>query len=99
MISSRQGDLKTAIESHEKSNLIAQEVGDLHRQAIALANKGLALEGLTEMEAALESMRQAENIFRTLNSSYLEKTRRDLQRIQNAMVEVQNSTDSEPSVQ
>jgi tetratricopeptide (TPR) repeat protein len=86
MISSHQGDLRSAIDYHDKSYQIALEIKDLHRQAIALANKGLALEGLTEMEAALDAMRQAEDLFTMLNSDYLEKTRRDLQRVRNAMI-------------
>jgi tetratricopeptide (TPR) repeat protein len=85
MISSHQGNLKTAIEYHQRSHLVAQEIGDLHRQAIAIANKGLALERLTDMEEALAAMRQAEDLFVMLNSEYLDRTRRDIQRIQKGM--------------
>lgn len=86
MISSRQGNLKAAAEYHQQSYAAALELGDLLRQGIALANKGLALEGLTEMESALEVMSQAEELFQILNSSYLAKTRRDLERIRSALV-------------
>lgn len=85
MISSRQGNLKDAVAYHQQSIEAAQESGDLLRQGIALANKGLALEGLTDLEGALKSMSQAEKLFRLLNSSYLEKTRRDLQRVRKAL--------------
>ncbi len=85
MISSHQGNLKVAAEYHEGSFQHAQEIGDLLRQGIALANKGLALEGLTDMEGALEALSHAEEIFRVLNSDYLEKTRRDLIRIRKSI--------------
>ena len=85
MISSRQGDLRAAVEYHQQSFQAAQGVGDLLRQGIALANQGLALEGLTEMEKALDVMSQAEELFSLLNSSYAEKTRRDLERVRNSM--------------
>lgn len=85
MISSRQGNLKEATEYHQQSYQAALELGDLLRQGIALANKGLALEGLTEMEAALEAMSQAETLFKLLNSSYLDKTQRDMERVRKAM--------------
>ena len=85
MISSRQRDLKAAVEYHQQSSQAAQAVGDLLRQGIALANQGLALEGLTEMESALQTMSQAEELFTLLNSSYVEKTRRDLERVRNSM--------------
>ena len=71
MISSRQGNLKAAADYHHQSFQAAQSNGDLLRQGIALANKGLALEGLTKMEEALEVMTQAEEIFRMLNSDYI----------------------------
>jgi tetratricopeptide (TPR) repeat protein len=85
MISSRQGNLKLAAEYHQQSFQAAQENGDLLRQGIALANKGLALEGLTDLEGALEAMNRAEELFTLLNSDYLEKTRRDLKRVRNAL--------------
>lgn len=85
MISSRQGNLKDAVEYHQQSFQAAQNNGDLLRQAIALANKGLALEGLTDMEGALEAMSSAKELFTLLNSDYLEKTQRDLERIRNAL--------------
>lgn len=85
MISSRQGNLKMAVEYHQQSYQAARGVGDLLRQGISLANKGLALEGLTEMERALDAMSQAEELFSLLNSSYVEKTRRDLERVRNSM--------------
>lgn len=86
MISSHQGNLKVAAEYHEGSFQHAQQIGDLLRQGIALANKGLALEGLTDMEGALEALSLAEEIFRVLNSDYLEKTRRDLIRIRKSII-------------
>ena len=85
MISSRQGNLKIAVEYHQQSFQAAQENGDLLRQGIALANKGLALEGLTDLEGALEAMSQAEDLFTILNSDYKEKTHQDLERVRNAL--------------
>lgn len=82
MISSRQGDLKTALEYHQQSFESAQENGDLLRQGIALANQALAVEGLTELDLAFELMSQAQDIFALLNSDYREKTSKDLERIQ-----------------
>ncbi len=86
MISSRQGNLKDAVEYHQQAFLAAEKNGDLLRQGIALANKGLALEGLTDMEGALKAMSLAAEIFTLLNSDYLEKTRRDLERVRNRLV-------------
>jgi len=82
MISSRQGDLKTALEYHQQSFEAAQENEDLLRQGIALANQALAKEGLTELDQAYQLMSQAQEIFILLNSSYQEKTNKDLARIQ-----------------
>jgi len=45
----------------------------------------LALEGLTDLEGALEAMSQAEELFLLLNSDYLEKTRQDLERVRNGL--------------
>ncbi|MCK5793303.1 MAG: tetratricopeptide repeat protein [Anaerolineales bacterium] len=84
MISSRQGDLKTALEYHQQSFESAQENGDLLRQGIALANQALAQEGLTEMDRAHQLMTQAKEIFTLLNSDYQEKTSKDLERIQSS---------------
>ncbi|RLD06900.1 MAG: hypothetical protein DRI65_05795 [Chloroflexota bacterium] len=84
MISSRQGDLKTALEYHQQSLDSAQENGDLLRQGIALANQALAQEGLTEMDRAFKLMSQAQDIFILLNSDYQEKTSKDLERIQSS---------------
>ena len=85
MISSRQGNLKIAAEYHQQSFQAAQEIGDLLRQGIAMANMGLALEGLTDMEGALKAMNLAAELFTLINSDYLEKTRRDIERVHNAM--------------
>ncbi|HDN04948.1 MAG TPA: tetratricopeptide repeat protein [Chloroflexi bacterium] len=85
MIASRQGNLKSAAEYHQQSFQAAHKHGDLLRQGIALANKGLALEGLTDLEGALEAMSQAEELFLLLNSDYLEKTRQDLERVRNGL--------------
>ncbi len=82
MISSRQGDLKTALDYHQHSFESAQENGDLLRQGIALANQALAQEGLTELDHAHQLMTQAKEIFTLLNSDYQKKTSRDLERIQ-----------------
>jgi len=82
MISSRQGDLKTAADYHQKSYISAQENGDLLRQGISLANQALAQEGLTELDQAHQLMSQAQDIFILLNSDYKEKTKHDLRRIQ-----------------
>jgi tetratricopeptide (TPR) repeat protein len=89
MISSRQGDLKTALVYHQNSYQAAQENGDLVRQGISLANQALAQEGLTELDQAHQLMSQAQEIFILLNSDYQEKTRKDLRRIQKS-----RSTDS-----
>ena len=82
MISSRQGDLKTALEYHQQSFEAAQENGDILRQGIALANQALAQEGLTELDQAFQLMSQAQDIFILLNSDYQKKTSKDLLRIQ-----------------
>jgi tetratricopeptide (TPR) repeat protein len=85
MISSRLGDLRSAVEYHQQAYLAACEFGDFHRQGIALANQGLALEGLTEMEQAAAVLEQAEEIFALLNSDYRHKTHRDLERIRTSL--------------
>lgn len=82
MISSRQRNLKTALEYHQMSFQSAQDNGDLLRQGIALANQALALEGLTELDQAHQLMTQAQDIFIILNSDYQKKTSKDLERIQ-----------------
>ena len=82
MISSHQGDLKTALEYHQQSFESAHEDGDLLRQGIALANQALAQEGLTDMDHAYKLMSQARDIFILLNSDYQKKTSKDLERIQ-----------------
>ena len=85
MISSRSQDLRSAVEYHQLAYQIASSQGDLHRQGIALANQGLALEGLTELEAAFQALKQAQEIFLLLNSDYLQKTNQDLERIKTAL--------------
>jgi tetratricopeptide (TPR) repeat protein len=85
MISSHQGDLQSAVGYHQESFQTAQKIGDLLRQGIALANKGLALERLTDLDGALEAMGQAEQLFALLHSDYLEKTREDLERVRSAL--------------
>jgi len=85
MISSRQQDLRSAVDYHQQAYLTAKSLGDLQRQGIALANQGLALEGLTELSEALQVMEQAQEIFSTLKSDYLEKTSKDLKRIKTAL--------------
>lgn len=85
MIASRLGDLKSAVEHHLQAYQHAQAEGDLLRQGIALANQALALEGLTEMSQAEAAMSRAEEIFDSLNSTYGEKTRRDLVRIRKGL--------------
>ncbi|MFO8037301.1 MAG: tetratricopeptide repeat protein [Anaerolineales bacterium] len=85
MISTRQGDLRTAIDYHAQAAQAAEEQGDLHRQGIALANKALALEGLTELQEAQKTMQKAQEIFTTLQSNYRKKTQQDLQRIKKGL--------------
>ncbi|MFN2113931.1 MAG: tetratricopeptide repeat protein [Anaerolineales bacterium] len=85
MISSRLGDLRSAVEFHQQAYLAACEAGDLLRQGIALANQGLALEGLTELEQAAVLLDKAQEIFSLLHSTYREKTAHDLQRIRNSL--------------
>jgi tetratricopeptide (TPR) repeat protein len=85
MISSRQQDLRSAVDYHQQAYLTAKSLGDLQRQGIALANQGLALEGLTELDKALQVIEQAQEIFSTLKSDYLEKTSKDLERIKTSM--------------
>ncbi|NOQ39541.1 MAG: tetratricopeptide repeat protein, partial [Anaerolineales bacterium] len=85
MISSRQQDLKSAVDYHQQAYLTAKSLGDLQRQGIALANQGLALEGLTELNKALQVIEQAQEIFTMLKSDYLEKTSKDLERIKTAL--------------
>lgn len=81
MISSRRKDLPQAVRYHQQAAALAEETGDLHRQAIALANQALALEGLTELKRARQIMQQAHDIFQALQSNYRKKTQKDLQRI------------------
>ncbi len=85
MISSRQQDLRSAVNYHQQAYLTAKSLGDPQRQGIALANQGLALEGLTELDNALQVIEQAQEIFSTLKSDYLEKTSKDLERIKTSM--------------
>ena len=85
MISSRQQDLKSAVDYHQQAYLTAKSLGDLQRQGIALANQGLALEGLTELSKAFQVIEQAQEIFTMLKSDYLEKTNKDLERIKTAL--------------
>lgn len=85
MISSRLGDLRSAAEYHQQAYHSACEGGDLLRQGIALANQGLALEGLTELEGAAVLLEKAQEIFSLLNSTYQEKTQHDLERIRNSL--------------
>lgn len=85
MISSRLGDLRSAVEYHHQAFQSARDGGDLLRQGIALANQGLALEGLTELEQAAAALEQAEDIFILLNSDFHEKTQRDLERIRRSL--------------
>jgi len=85
MISSRGGDLRSAVEYHQQAFETAKSLGDLQRQGIALANQGLALEGLTELNKAHQSMQQAQELFSRIKSDYLDKTRIDLERIRKAL--------------
>ena len=85
MISSRQGDLRSAVEFHQQAFETANSLGDLQRQGIALANQGLALEGLTELNEAFQAMQGAQELFSRINSDYLEKTKIDLERIRKAL--------------
>ncbi|MBS1249423.1 MAG: hypothetical protein MAG431_01003 [Chloroflexi bacterium] len=86
-IYSRQKDLRTAINYHQKAIELAIDIGDPHRQAIASANKALALEALTELEDAHQSMTEAQALFQMLNSDYAAKTQKDLARIREALGE------------
>ena len=81
MISARQADLKTALDYHRLAYEKAQEIGDLLRQGIALANQALALEGLTELDQAYQLLVEAQDIFILLNSDYQLKIKKDLSRI------------------
>jgi len=85
MISSRQQDLRSAVDYHQQAYLIAKSLGDLQRQGIALANQGLALEGLTELSEAFQVLEQAQEIFTLLKSDYLKKTNKDLERIKTSL--------------
>ena len=85
MISSRQQDLRSAVDYHQQAFLTAKSLGDLQRQGIALANQGLALEGLTELSEAFQVISQAQEIFSTLKSDYLKKTSKDLERIKTGL--------------
>ncbi len=86
-IYSRQKDLRTAIEYHQKAINLSTKIGDPHRQAIALANKALAHEALTETEDAYQAMQEAQSIFQTLNSEYASKTQKNLARIRKTLDE------------
>jgi tetratricopeptide (TPR) repeat protein len=81
MISARRGDHRGALREYRRSGKLAAEVGDLHQQALALANQALSREALTELEAARELMDQARELFMGLGSPHLEKIDRDLDRI------------------
>jgi tetratricopeptide (TPR) repeat protein len=85
MISSRLGDLRSAADYHQQAYQAALTFDDLQQQAIALANLGLALEGLTEMEKAAQAMERARQIFSDLNSDHIKKTQRDLARIRKSL--------------
>ncbi len=85
MISSRLQDLRSAVDYHQQAYLTAKSLGDLQRQGIALANQGLALEGLTELSEAFQVIAQAQEIFSLLKSDYLKKTSKDLERIKTAL--------------
>ena len=85
LLPSRSQDLRSAVEYHQQAYQIAVSLGDLNRQGIALANQGLALEGLTELQAAFQALEQAQEIFLLLNSDYLQKTNQDLERIKTAL--------------
>ena len=87
MISSRQGDLKTALDFHQQSLDLARGLGDLLRQGTALANQALAREGLLDLDLACRLMTEAQEIFILLNSDYQEKTRKDLSRIQQRLAD------------
>lgn len=86
-LSSRQGDVRRAVELHDQAAQKAMALGDLQRQAIALANKALALERLTEMDQAYQAMQKAQAIFQSVGSTYQEKTHKDLQRIKKGLEE------------
>ena len=84
-ITARQGNLKKALEYHQSSYQLALEQNDLQRQAVALANQALALEGLTKLDQAYQKMKQAQEIFSMINSEYRGKTSQDLTRIAGAL--------------
>ncbi len=81
MISSRLGDLRSALDYHQQAWQAAKDTGSLLRQGIALANQGLALEGLTNLDQAVANLEKAKDIFSRVSPEYLEKTRSDLERI------------------
>jgi tetratricopeptide (TPR) repeat protein len=85
MISSRLGDLRTALDYHQLAWQEAREAGSLLRQGIALANQGLALEGLTNLDQAAANLEKAKDIFSRVSPEYLEKTRSDLERIRRSI--------------
>lgn len=85
MISARQGDHRQAVRYHRRAYELADDLGDLHQQARSLANQGLSREALTELETAQDLISRARDLFQSLNSLQVEKTTRDLRRIQRSL--------------
>ena len=85
MIYARKREFTTAVEHHHQSALAAEELGDLPRLGASLANKALALEALTRMREAEQSMQIALEVFQALGSPHVQKTRRDLARIRQSL--------------
>ncbi|MEJ2411553.1 MAG: tetratricopeptide repeat protein, partial [Anaerolineales bacterium] len=71
MISSRLGDLRSALDYHQQAWQAAKEAGSLLKQGIALANQGLALEGLTDLDQAASKLEEATEIFSRVSPEYL----------------------------
>lgn len=85
MIYARKLNMRKSAEYHQQAADLAARLGDVERQGMALANKALALEALTELEAARQTMQQAQSLLRQAGSAYLPKTEKDLQRVLQAL--------------
>ncbi len=81
MIYARKLNMRKAAEYHQQAADLAARLGDVERQGMALANKALALEALTELETARDAMQEAQALLRQVGSGYLAKTEKDLQRV------------------
>ncbi len=84
MIYARKLNLRKAAEYHQQAADLAARLGDVERQGMALANKALALEALTDLDEALTAIREAQTLLELVGSGYLPKIEKDMRRILSA---------------